>query len=119
VWCNFPAVGAEHRARLINETLAPMMIGRAVTHPSEVFDHLSAATSVLALQFGEPGPFAHAIAGVDIALWDLFVGRAKTPLWWMLGGSSGRRARPRQSHGIARLIADHVVAVGVKGLVDR
>lgn len=23
VWCNFPTVGAEHRARLVNELLAP------------------------------------------------------------------------------------------------
>jgi D-galactarolactone cycloisomerase len=46
--------------------------------------------SVLALQSGEQGPFAQAIAGVDIALWDLFARRAKTPLWRMLGGSSGR-----------------------------
>src|SRR5271155_1269057 len=66
VWCNFPAVGAEPRPRLINETLAPMLCGRAVTHPSEAFDRLSAATSLLALQSGEQGPFAQAIAGVDI-----------------------------------------------------
>jgi D-galactarolactone cycloisomerase len=90
VWCNFPSVGAEHRTRLINEMLAPMLTGRAVTHPSEVFEHLSAATSVLALQSGEPGPFAQTIAGVDIALWDLFAKRAKTPLWRMLGGATGR-----------------------------
>ena len=90
VWCNFPSVGAEHRTRLINEMLAPMLAGRAVTHPSEVFEHLSAATSVLALQSGEPGPFAQTIAGIDIALWDLFAKRAKTPLWRMLGGTSGR-----------------------------
>jgi D-galactarolactone cycloisomerase len=90
VWCNFPAAGAEHRTRLINEMLAPMLVGRAVAHPSEVFDDLSAATSVLALQSGEPGPFAQVIAGVDIALWDLFARRAKTPLWRMLGGTSGR-----------------------------
>ncbi len=90
VWCNFPAVGAEHRTRLVNETLAPMLAGRAAAHPSEVFEHLSAATSVLALQSGEPGPFAQTIAGVDIALWDLFAKRAKTPLWRMLGGTTGR-----------------------------
>ena len=90
LWCNFPAVGAEHRARLINEMLAPMLAGRAVTHPSEVLKDLSAATSVLALQSGEPGPFAQAIAGIDIALWDLFAKRAKTPLWRLLGGASGR-----------------------------
>jgi D-galactarolactone cycloisomerase len=89
VWCNFPSVGAEHRTRLINEMLAPMLIGRAVTHPPELFEHLSAATSVLALQSGEPGPFAQTIAGVDIALWDLFAKRAKTPLWRLLGGTTG------------------------------
>jgi D-galactarolactone cycloisomerase len=89
-WCNFPAVGAEHRTRLINEMLAPMLARRAVTHPSEVFEYLSAATSVLALQSGEAGPFAQSIAAIDIALWDLFAKRAKTPLWRMLGGTTGR-----------------------------
>src|SRR3954447_2693917 len=90
VWCNFPSVGAEHRARLINDMLTPMLIGRAVTDPSEVFESLSAATSVLALQSGEAGPFAQSIAGIDIALWDLFARRAKAPLWRMLGGASPR-----------------------------
>jgi L-alanine-DL-glutamate epimerase-like enolase superfamily enzyme len=89
-WCNFPSAGAEHRTRLINEMLAPMLAGRAVTHPSEVFEHLSAATSVMALQSGEAGPFAQTIAAIDIALWDLFARRAKTPLWRMLGGTTGR-----------------------------
>jgi D-galactarolactone cycloisomerase len=90
VWCNFPSVGAEHRTRLINDMLAPMLIGRTVTHPPEVFEQLSPATSVLALQSGEPGPFAQTIAGLDIALWDLFAKRAKTPLWRLLGGTTGR-----------------------------
>src|SRR5580704_2449930 len=90
LWCNFPTVGAEHRTRLINEMLAPMLAGRAVTHPSDVFESLSAATSVLALQSGEPGPFAQAIASIDIALWDLFARRAGMPLWRMLGGTSPR-----------------------------
>src|SRR3954452_11588057 len=53
VWCNFPAVGAEHRTRLINEMLVPLLIGRVVVDPSDVFESLSAATSVLALQSGE------------------------------------------------------------------
>jgi L-alanine-DL-glutamate epimerase-like enolase superfamily enzyme len=89
-WCNFPSMGAEHRARLINEMLGPMLAERAVTDPSDVFESLSAATSVLALQSGEVGPFAQTIAGIDIALWDLFARRAKTPLWRILGGATGR-----------------------------
>jgi L-alanine-DL-glutamate epimerase-like enolase superfamily enzyme len=89
-WCNFPSMGAEHRTRLINEMLAPMLAGARLTHPSEVFEHLGAATAVLALQSGEAGPFAQSIAAIDIALWDLFAKRAKTPLWRMLGGTTGR-----------------------------
>ncbi len=93
VWSNFPAVGAEHRARLINEILGPMLTGREITHRSEVFDDITARTSVLALQSGEPGPFAQSIAGIDIALWDLFAKRANAPLWRILGGTSSGRLR--------------------------
>jgi D-galactarolactone cycloisomerase len=89
-WCNFPSTGAEHRARLINEVLAPAAAGRSLGDPAEVFDQLTVATAVLALQSGELGPFAQAIAGIDIALWDIWARRAKLPLWKALGGVDGR-----------------------------
>src|SRR6187455_1916868 len=60
VWANFPSTGAEHRARLVNEVLAPLITGKAATHPVDAFDALTQATSVVALQSGEPGPFAQA-----------------------------------------------------------
>ena len=90
VWSNFPAVGAEHRVRIVNEILAPLVENVSISHPSETFQQLSARLDVLALQCGEPGPFAHAIAGVDIALWDLFAKRQRQPLWKLLGGTSPR-----------------------------
>jgi len=86
VWCNFPTPAAEYRARLIDSVLGPELAGRAWTSPNEVFDHLSKRTRVLALQAGEPGPFSQAIAGIDIALWDLAAQRAGQPLWRFLGG---------------------------------
>src|SRR3569832_204552 len=49
VWCNFPAPGAEHRARLIDEVLAPALIGRTAAEPGEIFDSLTQGTSELAL----------------------------------------------------------------------
>ena len=52
MWSNFPSVGAEHRARLVNEILAPAIVGRAVTEPSEIFEAVTQGTSVLALQSG-------------------------------------------------------------------
>ena len=89
-WCNFPSVGAEHRARLVNELLAPRLLGKTFASPREVFADLTGATAVLALQSGEHGPIAQAIAGLDIALWDLAAQRARKPLYALLGGAEPR-----------------------------
>jgi D-galactarolactone cycloisomerase len=90
VWCNFPAPGAEHRARLVNEVLAPALVARSASGPAEIFGLLTQGTSVLALQSGEFGPFAQAIAGIDLAIWDLFARRQHKPLWRLLGGNAPR-----------------------------
>jgi len=90
VWANFPSNGAEHRTRLINEVLAPAISGFAASQPGDVWEKLTQGTSVLALQSGEPGPFAQAIAGIDLAVWDLYAKRRKTALWKLLGGASGQ-----------------------------
>ena len=87
VWSNFPSPGAEHRTRLVNEVLAPAIAGMTASDPAAVFEKLTAGTSVLALQSGEPGPFAQAIAGIDLALWDLYARRRNIALWKLLGGS--------------------------------
>lgn len=87
VWCNFPAVGAEHRARLLASVFAPMLEGQPAGEPAAWFADLTTRTAVLAIQAGEPGPIAQCIAGIDIALWDLAARRAGLPLWKMLGGS--------------------------------
>lgn len=85
VWCNFPSVGAEHRARLIAETMAPLVEGRVWAGPPDVYRELTAKTEVLAIQSGEPGPIAQAIAGIDMAIWDLSARRAGQPLYRHLG----------------------------------
>jgi L-alanine-DL-glutamate epimerase-like enolase superfamily enzyme len=87
IWCNFPAVGAEHRARLLESAVAPILLSREWARPEDAFAALSEALRVLAIQTGEPGPIAHAIAGADIALWDLLGKRLQKPLWQLLGGS--------------------------------
>jgi D-galactarolactone cycloisomerase len=85
-WCNFPAVGAEHRARLVESVFAPMLVGAPADAPAQTFGELTARTAVLAIQAGEPGPIAQCIAGIDIALWDMAAKRAREPLWRLLGG---------------------------------
>jgi L-alanine-DL-glutamate epimerase-like enolase superfamily enzyme len=89
VWCNFPSCGAEHRARLLDTVVAPLVTSRAFCSPADAFAWLSQRTAVLAIQSGEPGPIAQVIAGVDLALWDLCARRAAQPLWRYLQGQSG------------------------------
>lgn len=86
IWCNFPSCGAEHRARLLQTVLAPLATSRGFQSPAHAFDWLTERTAVLAIQSGEPGPMAQAIAGIDLALWDLCARRAGQPLWRYLGG---------------------------------
>lgn len=95
VWCNFPGCGAEHRGRLVATVLAPLLIGRDVEDPPLEWRRLTEATRILALQSGEAGPFAQAIAGIDIALWDLAGRRAGLPLWRLLAGDEGRDGEAR------------------------
>ena len=87
IWCNFPAVGAEHRARILESCIAPILLEKAWQHPAEAFTELQRRLRILAIQTGEPGTLAQAIAGADIALWDLLGKRLGQPLWRLLGGS--------------------------------
>lgn len=87
VWCNFPTCGAEHRARVVALLLKDMLIGKPAQDPAALFVDLTAATRVIMLQSGEPGPFAQCIAGLDTALWDLAARRKGMALWRLLGGA--------------------------------
>lgn len=86
VWCNFPAVGAEHRARLLVDTLAPLVCATDWADAPSLQSTLESRLHVLALQTGEPGPIAQCIAGIDTAAWDLLAQRAGQPLYRLLGG---------------------------------
>ena len=90
VWCNFPACGAEHRARLLEMVIEPLIVNQTFACAEAAFAHMSARTAVLAIQCGEPGPMAQVIAGVDLAIWDLLARRARLPLWSLLGGTSDK-----------------------------
>lgn len=48
VWCNFPSVGAEHRARLVSNAFAPGVVGRVVEDPAAIFRELTEASAVSA-----------------------------------------------------------------------
>jgi D-galactarolactone cycloisomerase len=85
-WCNFPAPAAEHRARLVEQVLAPLVEGTTLDDTAAVGTVLAQRTRILAIQCAEPGPFAQAIAAIEMAAWDLTARRAGVPLWKLLGG---------------------------------
>ena len=86
VWCNWPAVGAEHRARLAVD-IGERLIGRTLESPDQGFELLTSQLEVLVLQTGEVGPIAQVVAGIDIALWDLAARKEGLPLYRRLGAA--------------------------------
>jgi len=115
-WCNFPACGAEHRARLIETVLAPLVIGRSFASPRAAFVALSERTAVLAMQSGEPGPIAQAIAAIDIAMHDLAARRAGLPLSRHLLGAdavTGVGGRADERAGVVPARGVRVYASGI------
>ena len=99
VWCNWPAVTAEHRARLAAD-IGERLIGRTFQGPAQAFEQLTREMDVLVLQTGEQGPIASAIAGIDIALWDLAARRDGVPLQRYLGGDASKTHVPVYVTGI-------------------
>ena len=87
VWCNFPTVGAEHRAHLLDSLVTPILREQAWADPRAAFRELDRRLHILALQSGELGPMAQIVAGTDVALWDLAARRVGQPLWKLLGGT--------------------------------
>lgn len=88
IWCNFPGVGAEHRARVLESAIAPILLAQEWKTPEHAFRELSRRLHILGIQCGEPGTIAQAIAGADIALWDLVARKVDQPLWRLLGGTA-------------------------------
>lgn len=109
IWCNFPACGAEHRARLVETVFAPLLQGLSFDDPALVTTTLEEKVHTLTVQSGEFGPFAQVLAGIDCALWDLAAQRAGVPLWKLLGGS-GPAVVPAYASGINPVGAAESVA---------
>lgn len=87
IWGNFPSFGVLHRATLFDTLVAPRLLATAIAHPRDFWYAEDRRLHVWALQAGEPGAFAAVLAGVDLALHDLFARKAGLPLYRWLGGT--------------------------------
>jgi L-alanine-DL-glutamate epimerase-like enolase superfamily enzyme len=95
VFCNFPPMGAEHRARIVRDIVEPLLIGGPSEDPAQVWRMLTERLRRMALQAGEPGPMAQVAAAVDQALWDLNARRTGMPLWRAIAQAFGMSADGR------------------------
>jgi L-alanine-DL-glutamate epimerase-like enolase superfamily enzyme len=87
-WCNFPAYAAERRGIFVRDVVAPMLVGERIEEPAQAARLIDREFGIQAIQAGEQGLLASAIAAVDQALWDLAARRQGVPLWRLLGGRS-------------------------------
>lgn len=93
IFANWPAAGAEHRARLVLEDISQLLLGTHARQPENTFQDLTSKTHIRALQCGEFGPFAQAIAGIDCALWDLCARAQGKPLRCLLNDNAADTIR--------------------------
>lgn len=100
VFANWPPGGAAHRAQLLSGVFAALVCGQKFASPPDLFAQLTEATRLLAVQCGEPGPFAQCISGLDAAAWDLVSRRAGLPLWQALSGRGAPHALPAYASGL-------------------
>ncbi len=99
VWCNFPSMAAEHRARIAEELFGPVLLEAREIEPDGAFEWLMARFHILCIQSGEWGPFAQVASAVDAALHDLAARRARVPLYaWLSDGA--RNQIPCYASGI-------------------
>lgn len=94
-------VGAEATARIIQDLLAPMLVGQ---NPLEVRLHYERMYAAMRVRGHSTGFWLEAIAGADIALWDLAGRLLGQPVYVLLGGAFRDRLR--------------VYASGLPGLYD-
>ena len=109
IWCNFPSCGAEHRVKIAIEELGPLLTAEAFASPEHAFRILTQKVHVRVLQTLETGPFNQAIAGIDMAFWDLAARRAGKPVSGMIAEGAAERV-PVYSSGIHIGIAETVIA---------
>ena len=109
VFANFPQVGAEHRARLVDSMFAPLLAGADADDPAPVRAMLERRTRQMAIQCGEPGPFAQIVGAVDQALFDMAARRAGRAVVEALRRPAARarvrernRPRPRREVALAK-----------------
>ena len=109
VFCNWPVFGWRHRARIVADILAPLALDREHASPAAMMDALEDETRAITIQCDEPGPFAQAIAGLEIAAWNCVAARRNAPLHGVLAPDRTRAPVPAYASGLTAGTIDRIV----------
>uniref|UniRef100_UPI0026094976 enolase C-terminal domain-like protein n=1 Tax=Pelagibius sp. TaxID=1931238 RepID=UPI0026094976 len=91
VWANFPPRAHFHKADLIEDVIAPRILGQDFDHPGALAAACDRALSRYALHVGQPLVFEHCYAGLDTAAWDLALRKAGRSAAEHFGFAEGAR----------------------------
>ncbi len=86
VWCNFPPRGAQARAHLIEDVIAPALRETSFESWQAVRPTLETRFARMMIHTGEAGAFAQCFAGIDMSVADLCARRAGRSMREFLGG---------------------------------
>ena len=97
-------------AAVVNHDYAPLLVGQDPRDVSRLWDVLyntpregyAVARGHVLPQLGRRGLSISAIAGVDIALWDILGKSLDAPVWRLLGGRRAARPGRGRPNGAAR-----------------
>ncbi len=109
IFANWPAAAAEHRVNLLARDIGPLVFDCPLSHPTDLFHALTKRTHIVALQSGEWGPFRQVIAGLDIAVWDMFARRSGKTLRRFVNAKAADHV-PAYASGIHIKDADALIA---------
>ena len=110
IWANFPPRANIHKAHLMADVVAPKLAGISFIEPREAGEQLREALSIYFLHAGQSHIWEHMLAGIDIALWDLALRKARRSFADCMGLSNrtpGCYASSINSEDLERLIPCH------------
>ena len=71
IWCNFPPRGNLTRLNLLQDVIAPYILGKTYSNFAHCRQQIEDLAVRMEIHTGEYGPFTHCFAGIDTALADL------------------------------------------------
>lgn len=86
-WCNYPPAGNLAKLALLRDVIGPKVLANPIADWRELRPRLEADFARMIVHVGEPGPFAHCFAALDMALCDIAARHAGLPLGAMLAAT--------------------------------